>query len=232
MSETRRQPLFSLVAAVVIILLLGHVSAQGGVTYVYDDLGRLVGVIDPSGNAAVYSYDAVGNVQSITRYSPNQIAVLNVSPRSGPIGTTVRISGTGFSATLSQNTVSFNGTTAAITSASTTQLVVTVPSPATTGPLTVTSPNGSASGGVFTVTSCNQPRVDAFTPGIAVAGTAVAVTGGCFDPTPQNDRPVVNVTPTAVPTSVSPTSLTIVVPPATASGHVSVATPTGHAVSG
>jgi YD repeat-containing protein len=35
--------------------------------YVYDDLGRLVQVIDGQGNVATYNYDAVGNLLSITR---------------------------------------------------------------------------------------------------------------------------------------------------------------------
>jgi YD repeat-containing protein len=35
--------------------------------YIYDDLGRLVQVIDGQGNVATYNYDAVGNLLSITR---------------------------------------------------------------------------------------------------------------------------------------------------------------------
>src|SRR5437879_3102811 len=100
--------------------------AQGGnpIGYVYDDAGRLAGVIDPSGNAASYQYDAVGNIVSITRYTATQISVLNFTPTTGPVGTTVTIAGTGFSTIISQNTVSFNSTTANITSATANQLVV------------------------------------------------------------------------------------------------------------
>ena len=35
--------------------------------YIYNDLGRLSQVIDGSGNVATYTYDAVGNLLSITR---------------------------------------------------------------------------------------------------------------------------------------------------------------------
>ena len=45
---------------------LVSISAQG-VRYIYDESGRLVGAIDPAGDAAAYSYDAVGNLLSITR---------------------------------------------------------------------------------------------------------------------------------------------------------------------
>ena len=37
--------------------------------YFYDELGRLVGVVDGQGNAAVYNYDAVGNLLSIQRFT-------------------------------------------------------------------------------------------------------------------------------------------------------------------
>jgi YD repeat-containing protein len=33
----------------------------------YDDLGQLTTVIDPSGNVATYTYDAVGNILQITK---------------------------------------------------------------------------------------------------------------------------------------------------------------------
>ncbi|WP_175304441.1 RHS repeat domain-containing protein [Candidatus Nitrospira nitrificans] len=35
--------------------------------YIYDDLGRLSQMIDGQGNVATYTYDAVGNLLSITR---------------------------------------------------------------------------------------------------------------------------------------------------------------------
>ncbi len=37
-------------------------SGQSVITYSYDELGRLVGVVDSLGDAAGYSYDAVGNL--------------------------------------------------------------------------------------------------------------------------------------------------------------------------
>jgi len=111
---------------------------NGPVNYVYDDLGRLVGFIDVLGNAATYSYDAVGNILSITRLNPNQVSIMQFSPKSGPVGSTVTVYGTAFSATASQDTVKFHGTTATITSASTTQIRATVPAGATSGAISVT----------------------------------------------------------------------------------------------
>ncbi|WP_228450779.1 DUF3500 domain-containing protein [Chryseolinea soli] len=65
-------------------------------------------------------------------------SVTSFTPTSGPAGTTVTITGLNFSSTLANNAVSFNGTGATISSASSTALVVTVPTAATTGKITVT----------------------------------------------------------------------------------------------
>ncbi|MBZ5509015.1 MAG: IPT/TIG domain-containing protein [Acidobacteriia bacterium] len=104
----------------------------GPVTYSYDELGRLVGAVAATGDSVKYSYDAVGNILAITRYSASQFAFFTLSPKSGPVGTSVTISGSNFSSNTAQDAVAFNGTSATISSASATQLVVSVPSGATT----------------------------------------------------------------------------------------------------
>jgi len=116
--------------------------AQSGalVQYVYDALGRLTTVVDPSGNVATYNYDAVGNLLSITRSttSPTALAIFGFTPSQGGIGQTVVIQGQNFSATPSANTVQFNGTAATVTAATANSLTVTVPAGATTGLISVT----------------------------------------------------------------------------------------------
>lgn len=106
--------------------------------FVYDDLDRLVAVVDPASDTTRYAYDAAGNVTSVSHQSSSQVSVLQLTPGSGPAGSSVPIHGTAFSALASQNTVQFNGATATVTSASNTQLVATVPVGATTGPVSVT----------------------------------------------------------------------------------------------
>lgn len=59
------------------------------------------------------------------------------SPTSGPVGATVTINGSGFSATANQNIVFFGATKAVVTVASTTSLTVTVPAGATYEPISV-----------------------------------------------------------------------------------------------
>jgi YD repeat-containing protein len=216
-----------------LLLSASSLLAQSGVQYIYDELGRLVGVIDTSGNAAGYSYDAVGNVQAIARYTSSQASVLQFTPKTGPVGTVVTISGTGFSTTLSQDTVSFNGTAATITSATANQIVTTVPSGATTGTITVTSPAGSVTPSTpFTITASNgTPTITSFTPTIGISATSVSVTGTNFDPTPSNDEPEFNVILAAVPTSVTSTGMTLAVPSNGTSGRLSVTTANGRAIS-
>jgi YD repeat-containing protein len=205
---------------------------NGPVNYVYDDLGRLVAVIDVSGNAAEYSYDAVGNILSISRYSSSQVSIIDFSPESGPIGTVVTINGTGFSTTLSQNTVKFNGLSATVTSATNTQLQATVPTAATTGTISVTSPNGTAtSTAAFNVTSSNGvPTITSFSPASGIAGTTVNLTGTNFDTTLTNDELLLNATHAVVSTATS-TTIATTVPAATASGHFTLLAPAGNAVS-
>ena len=80
--------------------------------------------------------------------------ITTFSPSSGIVGTSVTISGTNFSSTLSSNTVKFNGTTAALSSGNTTQLIATVPSGASTGKITVTvGANTATSASDFTITT-------------------------------------------------------------------------------
>lgn len=84
------------------------------------------------------------------------VAITAINPDNGPVATPVLISGGGFDPIASNNEVSFNGTPAPVIAATTTSIQTVVPEGATTGPITVTTPNGSASSAPFTVTSGNR----------------------------------------------------------------------------
>ncbi|MBS1528310.1 MAG: IPT/TIG domain-containing protein [Bacteroidetes bacterium] len=79
------------------------------------------------------------------------LAVTSLSVNSGPFGTDVIITGTGFSATQANDQVFFNGKAATITLATTTQITATVPQGAGTGNVTVSVNGGTPSmGPLFT----------------------------------------------------------------------------------
>jgi len=131
-----------LAAALICPNLLSADQAQ----YFYDELGRLVGVVDGQGNAAVYNYDEVGNLLSIQRFTSGAtgIGIFVVAPGRARASTNVTIKGFGFTTPPSTNQVAFNSTAATVVSATSTSIVATVPSGATTGPVTVTNANGTA----------------------------------------------------------------------------------------
>jgi len=121
-------------------------AGSGPVTYAYDELGRLVAVVDGVGNAAQYNYDAVGNLKSIT-IPTGPVSIFTFTPNNGPVNTTtVTIYGDGFSTTPSQNTVTFYNGKNVTPTAPTTIATITVPVPtgATTGPIKVTVGTNSA----------------------------------------------------------------------------------------
>lgn len=198
----------------------------GPITNVYDELGRLVAVVDPSGDTATYKYDAVGNLLSITRSNSSVLSIIEFTPDKGPIGSTVTIFGTGFSPTPANNTVKFNGTTAAVAAATATQITTTVPAGATTGTISVTTAAVTAiSSTPFTVGS-DAPIITSFTPNIGAAGTTVNISGSNFDATTSGNRVAFNTTRSIVTTATA-TALTTSVPSGATSGRISNTTPAG-----
>jgi hypothetical protein len=143
-----------------------------------------VAEIDPAAETTTYTYDAAGNLLAVSRGSSSQFRIVSFAPTRGKAGDQVVIFGSGFIADAAQNTVSFNGTPAAITAASANTLTVAVPPGVTSGPISVSNANG---GGVtaqpFLVLV--PPTITAVTPSsvtrgattrIAVSGTQLATT--------------------------------------------------------
>jgi hypothetical protein len=201
----------------VLTVLAVGTSASADITYVYDELGRLRAVIDPSqtDGVALFSYDEAGNVLTILRQPATQVAIIEFFPKSGPVGSTIRIQGAGFSATPSQNAVTFNGTATTVSTATANELVVSVPGGATTGLLGVTvSGSGSAtSSEPFTVTAGSPaPTITSFVPTLGPPGTPVDLSGTNFESLPSANAvtfagnglraPVASATPTTLATKV------------------------------
>ncbi len=154
---------------------------------------------------------------------PTPVPVLtSFSPLSGPVGTTVTLSGANFSGA---STVRFNGTAdSTFTVNSATQITAKVPAGATTGTLSVTTPGGVAtSSSVFSVVD-PAPTLVSIQPTGGPVGTTVTLTGTHF-----TGVTTVSFNGTAA-LSFSPggaTTLTAVVPLGATSGNVTVTTPGG-----
>jgi YD repeat-containing protein len=166
--------------ALVVVTMAGAYGQQGGTTrYVYDDNGRLTAVISPNGEAAIYEYDAAGNFTAIRRISADTLTLLAFFPHEGGAGDEVTFVGTGFNAGVTS--VSFNGTTAQISSVTPSAVVAIVPDAATTGPVTIVTPRGTLETPVpFSVVSRVRvlPSTVTLLPGDSIAFTAVVGGGG------------------------------------------------------
>jgi YD repeat-containing protein len=231
-SRTRALAVLALVCFAAVIF---SSPAQADISYVYDELGRLVGVIDPGADTAVYSYDAVGNLLGIARYASSSVSIIDFQPKAGPVGTVVTIQGTGFNPTPGNNSVTVNGVAATVTSSTATSIVVPVPAGASTGTIGVTTAGGSAtSATAFTVTATGGgPTITSFSPTVGVPGATVTISGTGFEPVPINNKIAFYGVPPAkaLATSATTTSLGVPVPGNARSGPLTVSTPGGTATS-
>ena len=68
MKQVATSRILTVVACVLMLCMWAPTLAGADqAQYIYDDLGRLVQVVDGQGNVATYNYDAGGNLLSITR---------------------------------------------------------------------------------------------------------------------------------------------------------------------
>jgi hypothetical protein len=151
--------------------------------------------------------------------------ITSFTPTSGPAGTSVSITGSGFTGARS---VTFNGAAASYTVNSPTSINASVPAGATTGPISVTTPGGTSSSSTsFTVIA--PPKITNFSPNSGHAGQQVTITGTNFTGTTN----VKLGTTAAKFTTNSPTKITATVPQILPHGYYkwSVTNPAGTATS-
>jgi len=150
-------------------------------------------------------------------------AITSFTPTSGPLGTNVTIDGTGLTGATA---VTFNSVSASFIVTSDTAIQATVPAGATTGPVSVTTPGGTAtSGSNFTVVSA--PTITSFTPTSGPLGTNVTISGTNF----SGATAVTFNGVSAAFTVNSATAIQATVPAGATTGPLSVTTPGGTATS-
>jgi len=152
--------------------------------------------------------------------TPPPPAITGFTPTSGLVGDIVTLTGTQF---INVQTVAFNGVAALYTIDSATAITAVVPSGATTGPITVTGPGGTAQSATDFTVLHPVPVLTAVSPATVPSGspaTTLTVTGLSFVP----GATVLFGSTALVTTYVSATSQTAVIPATllTTKGTVSV----------
>lgn len=171
-------------------------------------------------------YTVTGSIGSITDTASLNVdatpSISSFTPTSGKAGTSVIVTGTDLD---TATAVTIGGVSASFSPSSTTQMTVTVPAAAVTGPIAVSTPDGPATSAKnFTM----KPSISSISPTIGPVGTLVTISGGgltgatavSFNGTPASFTPV------------SATTVTATVPATATTGQISVVTPTGTAKSG
>lgn len=113
-----------------------------------------------------------------------ELEISGIQPDEGPAGTTVTISGSGFSPEVSENSVTFSGTKASIEDAAESEVKAVVPGEAESGPIEIKVGEKTATGPAFTIKD-ESPVIESIEPDSGVAGTEVVITGLNFSTDPS-----------------------------------------------
>lgn len=144
--------------------------------------------------------------------------ITNISPAYGLPGASVTITGKNFSSILSGNTVKFNTLAATLTAATSTSLTVTIPPGATTGKISITVHD-------LTATSSDDfvipPTITSFSPSSGIIGSSLTIIGTGFNATIANNIVKLNNKLASV-TSATTTSLTVTVPAEALTDKISI----------
>ncbi len=185
-------------------------------------------VINNSASASSSTPDSNGanntNIPSnVTVVNPMPV-ITSFTPTSGYTSTIVTIYGTNFTGASS---VKFNGATAPFSVVSNTQITAIQPAGATTGPLSVTNPYGTAySASPYTVLT-GAPRIWGFTPTSGATGAEVVISGSNLGSATSVKFNGTSATFTVL----SATSVKAVVPAGATTGPISVTNPSGTSTS-
>ncbi len=234
-------------AAVALLLLLpaflAVAPASADVVYLYDALGRLVRVIDETGEAATYLYDPVGNILQIARQTAipqDQTSITSVDPPTGAQGSQVTLTFTGTNlvgASLPNLPTGFSVVSSVFTVGGT-QDILTVT--LEINPDMALGPQAlslvSALGDTALPFSLNvvlpPPRVDRVIPPIATTGSLVQVEGNGFDESnPNQNQVTINGVALPLVSVQSKTKLIAQILPGVSTGPVQVTTSQGTGVS-
>lgn len=184
--------------------------------------------LPPLALAALVACGGGGGGSSPAPQPPSTAPTISgVNPTHGSPGSAVTLTGTNLGGATA---VTFNGRAAfAFTIAGATQINAVVPGGATSGPIQVATPSGSAASAPFTVDAALAPTLASFAPTALTSGTVVTLTGSHFV---GATRVQFNGVDAAAFTVASDTQIQATAPAGVSAGALSVTTPGGTAVSG
>ena len=229
----------SLTTVVDVVPMPSATPAPTGLVYVNDSSGRSCSFNLPATSCSmivtvagirsltatyygdsIYSSLASAAVQHTVRPQPPTIT--QFTPTSGLVGSNVTITGTNFLSPFGGTSVSFNGTVAAVSSATDTRLVAVVPNTATSGPIQVAVADRSVTtASNFTVTIPPPPTITSFTPASGLYGASVTINGANFIGNTSGNIVAFNGVQAAV-TSATTTRIIAKVPNWSTTGRITV----------
>jgi uncharacterized repeat protein (TIGR01451 family) len=151
--------------------------------------------------------------------------ITDFSPTNGPPGATVVITGNNFDGATA---VQFSGTNANFSVTGPSQIVASVPTGATNGPISVTTPVGTAVSAVQFLVTGNQPFISKITPASGKPGDVILIDGLNFIGVTGVEFNGTNAPNFSV---VSPTQLRVTVPAGASTGPISISNALGTGVS-
>ena len=156
---------------------------------------KLTVVAPPGGKTGVITVSNIDGTATspVFTYINPKPTITSISPTSGSSNTTVTITGANFKTITASNTVKFNGASATVQTATATQLTVLAPAGGTTGAVSATTADGTATGPLFTYTI---PTHDVYVLGQTASGFCYWKNGI------RTDLPADAQTPNAAVTSI------------------------------
>ena len=185
------------------------------VAFTVDSPTQITATVPPSATSGPITVSTPdGNTTSVDSFSVTP-TISGLSVASAVVGDSVTITGTTL---LGTTDVSVNGTPASFVVNSRTQVVFTVPVGATTGSVSLTTPDGTA---VSPTTLKILPSITGFTPSLGPVGTVVTISGYNFTGTTKVKFGAKN----AVFSVDTDQQITVTVPAGAVSGAITVVTP-------
>jgi uncharacterized repeat protein (TIGR01451 family) len=202
-----------------------------GVAAQFTVFGNSISTTVPSGasSGSITVFTPGGSATSSGGFTvtlPGTPVITGFIPTQGLPGDSITINGANLETATS---VLFNGVPAAFSVSFSQSVSATVPTNATSGPITVNTPKGTAvSATAFIIINPLAPQITSFTPNSGPSGTSVTINGTNFVNVSQvtfGGAPVANFI------AVSSTQISALVPANAPSGPIAVTTPQGNAAS-